>query len=287
MSASLWIPPRTLHCMQAVQRLLDTLRSDASPQAEVVPSSTTPYGGIIVFPGSFNPPTIAHLALLKQAQHFSQSQPSPLLLYAAFTTLTIDKEQVQRPLLLDRVMLLQYLLQTRLPRVGILLLNHGLYIEQAQALRSSFPRVKHIFFLMGFDKIVQILDPRYYENRDQSLRELFSLAHLLVAPRGNQGDHELRDLLDQPQNRPFQPFIHSLPFNSQYRTISSTEVRNAVQGYRHEIPQEVHQFIVKTRAYAPPVREPDGSLLDVYGERVQALQHLLSLPQLRPVGGEK
>ena len=275
MSASLWIPPRTLRHMRQVQHSLNTLRTDASPQAAVVPASTSPHGSIIVFPGSFNPPTIAHLALLKQAQHYSQSQPHPLLLYAAFSTLTVDKEHVQRPLLLDRVLLLQHLLQTRLPRVGILLFNHGLYIEQAEGIRASFPRVKHIFFLMGFDKIVQILDPRYYENRDQSLHNLFALAHLLVAPRGDQGEHELRTLLDQPHNHPFLPFIHLLPFNSQYRTISSTEVRNQKSGYRHEIPQEVHRFIVRTRAYAPPVRRADGSFVDVYGERMQALQHLL------------
>jgi nicotinic acid mononucleotide adenylyltransferase len=287
MSTTLRVSARTLSKMRQVQQELVRLHADSSSQAMLFPGTTPPYGAIIVFPGSFNPPTNAHLALLKQAQRYSTSQRHPPLLYAAFTTLTIDKENVQRPLLLDRILLLDHLLRRRLPHIGILLLNHGLYIEQAQTIRDSFPRVRHIFFLMGFDKIVQILDPRYYENRDQSLHELFSLAQLLVAPRGSQGERELRALLDQPQNRPFQPFIHHLPFNTQYRMISSTAVRNQEKGYRHEIPSEVYQFIVRTRAYAPPLQKQDGSQVDVYAERMQILKHLLDDEQIRLANDEK
>jgi nicotinic acid mononucleotide adenylyltransferase len=285
--SSLWVSDRTLRQMRQVQQELVTLRAHTSSQAMLFPGAVPPRGSIIVFPGSFNPPTNAHLALLKQAQRYSSSQNRPPLLYAAFTTLTIDKENVQRPLLLDRIILLDHLLHRRLPRVGILLLNHGLYIEQARGIQNSFPRVKHIFFLMGFDKIVQILDPRYYENRDHSLRKLFSLAQLLVAPRGSQGEHELHALLDQPQNRSFKPFIHHLPFNTQYRAISSTAVRNQEDGYRHEIPREVYEFIVRTRAYAPPLRKQDGSQLDMYAERMQTLEHMLNSGQVKPVSGGK
>ena len=34
--------------------------------------------------------------------------------------------------------------------------------------------------LVGYDKVVQILDPKYYDDRDAALHELFALARLLV-----------------------------------------------------------------------------------------------------------
>lgn len=40
--------------------------------------------------------------------------------------------------------------------------------------------------------------------------------------------------------------------------------------------QEVRRFMQKTRAYAPPLRLPDGSEIDYYGERVKILETLLT-----------
>src|SRR5579859_3700054 len=137
----MYISPRVLPHLKKVQNRLNQLDPQSAPQALVVPGSTLPRGNIIVFTGSFNPPTIAHLALLKQAQRFTREQDDyqPLHLYAAFSKRTVDKEGVERPLLLDRILLLQTLLRRRLPRVGLLLFNRGLYVEQAEAIRASFP----------------------------------------------------------------------------------------------------------------------------------------------------
>jgi nicotinic acid mononucleotide adenylyltransferase len=247
----------------------------------VVPGSTLPRGDIVVFAGSFNPPTIAHLALLKQAQKFMRAQgEQPFHLYAAFSKRTVDKEGVERPLLLDRILLLQTLLRRRLPHVGILLFNRGLYVEQAEAIRASFPRVRRIFFLMGFDKLEQILDPRYYEDRDAALEALFRQAELLVAPRGSAHEQEFDELLYRPENRRFARFIHALPFDPLYKDISSTQFRQNSRAYAQDVPQEVRQFMRETRAYLPPVRRADGSMLDVYASRVHDLSHILRMTVL-------
>ncbi len=272
----MYLSAYTQQRLKHIQRLLDQLHPESSPQSLLVPGSPQPRGSIIVFTGSFNPPTIAHLALLKQAQQYAR-QHEPMYLYAAFSKHTVDKEKVERPLLLDRILLLQTLLQRRLPHAGILLFNRGLYVEQAQAVRNSFPAVKRILFLMGFDKIVQILDPHYDDDRDVALHALFSLAELLVAPRGNAGEREMYALLHQPQNELFARCIHALPFNAQYRDISSTLIRQHELDYGYDMPQEVRQFIRATRAYAPPVRQPDGSEVDMYAEREHALSQLLGM----------
>ena len=167
----MYLSSSILKRMQKVQTLLNTLQPEGTPQVRVAPGSALPRGDIAVFAGSFNPPTIAHLALLKQAHRFMPAQRGgrPVALYAAFSKRTVDKEGVERPLLLDRILLLQTLLHKRIPAAGILLFNRGLYVEQAQAIRAAFPGVRRLFFLMGFDKIEQIFDPHYYEDRDKAL----------------------------------------------------------------------------------------------------------------------
>ena len=158
----------TLQRFKRIQVLLDQLDPQAPSQALVVPGSPMPEGKIIVFPGSFNPPTIAHLALLKQAWQFARIH-GPMHVYAALSTHITDKERVQRPLLLDRITLLETVLRNHVRHTGILLFNRGLYVEQAAALHTTFPQVSDLYFLIGFDKIVQIFDQRYYTDRDQAL----------------------------------------------------------------------------------------------------------------------
>lgn len=273
---------RTIQRFQQVQSLLDQLHPEGQPEALIVPESAMPHGEIIVFPGSFNPPTTAHLALLKQARQTvlqqgegSHRDKQTVQLFAAMSKLTVDKEHVERPLMLDRVILLDHLLKRRLPHTGVMLFNRGLYVEQAEAVHRCFPRVKRLYFLIGYDKIAQILDPHYYTDRDASLRDLFALAALLVAPRADFGPQALTELLQKPENSPFAQYIHPLPFSNAYRNISSTHIRQHPGTSMLDIPHEVQRFMRKARAYSPPLRLADGTEVDYYGERVKILQALL------------
>lgn len=275
----MYLSQKDLYRFQRVQARLNRLDAGES-QVLAVPGTVPPHGDIIVFAGSFNPPTVAHIGMLKQAQQFARQRQKETMLYAAFSRRTVDKESVERPLLLDRIVLLQNILRTRFPQGGILLFKQGLYVEQAQALRISFPRVERIFFLMGYDKIVQVLDARYYDDRDATLTELFRQANLLVAPRGDGGVEEIVTLIHQPENERFARSIHSLPLDTSYREISSTQVRQADAGSAllREVPWEVRQFMRKTRAYAPTLMQSNGTLIDRYEERVNELQRLLREP---------
>lgn len=292
----MYLSRQTLQHLKSIQKQLDQLRPDAPAQALLVPGSPQqPRANIIVFTGAFNPPTTAHLALLKQAQQYirqrerqshqsvgrrkSGNSTHSTHLYAAFSKVTVNKEKLERPLLLDRVMLLQQLLRRRLPHAGLLLFNRGLYVEQARALRHSFPAVKRIYFLMGYDKIVQIFDPHYYQDRDAELEALFREAQMLVAPRGDDDDTALQRLLEQPENRRFACYVHAIPFNPIYRDISSTSIRAGNSADDSVVPHEVRLFMRKTRAYAPPVQKKDGTEVDYYKERVLHLNKLMDTVQ--------
>jgi nicotinamide-nucleotide adenylyltransferase len=264
---------RTVQRFRRVQLLLDELDPQKEPQVYAVPGSSAPREDIIVFPGSFNPPTTAHLALLKQARQFGRLHGG-MLVYAAMSKRTTDKETVERPLLVDRILLLDTVLHNHLRHIGILLFNRGLYVEQAEAIRSQYPDVGKLYFLLGFDKIVQIFDARYYENRDKALRELFALADILVAPRAGAGPAELSALLAQPENAPFAAHVHALPLDASYRDISSSRVRQSLAAHEQDMPPEVRRFVRDTQAYASPVRSADGSIADVYGERAEAIKNI-------------
>jgi nicotinamide-nucleotide adenylyltransferase len=260
-----------LRSYRRTQNLLTGLEPTARSQACASPNSAQPRRDIIVFPGSFNPPTVAHLAMLRQASRWSGWQ-----VYTALSTHIVDKEAVERLTLLDRVMLIERVLHRHVRRAGILLLNRGLYVEQAQSIRAAFPHIRRLTFLLGFDKIVQILDPHYYTDREVALRTLFGLAQLLVAPRGADGIHQLEALLAEPENRRFARHIRLLPLAAKYRNVSSTRVRRAEEAEHSDLPQEVQAFLWYTRAYAAPLHRADGSYVDVYAMRTRTLQRLLN-----------
>ena len=261
----------TFQRFKRVQRVLDELDPQAKPQVCLVPGSPAPRGNIIVFPGSFNPPTTAHLAMLQQAREFGREHGG-MAVYAALSKRTTDKEAVERPLLVDRILLLETVLHDHLPSTGIVLFNRGLYVEQAEAIRARFAEVKQLYFLLGFDKIVQIFDPHYYDDRDKALHELFDLAEILVAPRAGAGPAELSKLLAQPENAPFAGHVHALPLDTAYRDISSSRIRQGTDTHKKDVPPEVLRFISETGAYDPPQKLPDGSMRDMYGERMEAIR---------------
>jgi hypothetical protein len=83
------------------------------------------------------------------------------------------------------------------------------------------------------------------------------------------------DLFGQPQNQPFDAFIHALPLSGAYRDVSSSRVRQHGAEYLQDVPEEVRRFMRDTHAYDLPMRVEDGTEVDYYKERVKALKELL------------
>lgn len=259
-------------------------RSAETAQSEII----TPTGGagdtapLLILPGSYNPPTIAHLALAQASLH---AVPGARLFLSLGTTI-INKEQAERATLLDRLLLLDQIVQGR-GNPGVLLTNRGLYVEQAEALRAAFPEASALHFVVGFDKIEQIFDARYYQDRDAALTQLFALASFLVAPRASHEAPDLAALLNQPANRPFQAFARLLPFPAAYRGIASSEIRAAFEANPSDLaasplarflPPEALAFCIETGCYLPNQRLASGEWVDRYGLRTVLIARALPLP---------
>jgi nicotinamide-nucleotide adenylyltransferase len=276
--------------LRYIQGLVASVSASLLPAMELVtaPRHAANTGPILLLPGAFNPPTVAHLALAEAARHASNSS----VLYFVLSTATINKEYTERATLLDRLLLLGLIAQ-RFDFLGVLMTNQGLYVEQAEAAQVTFHGMRELHFVIGFDKIVQIFDPRYYTDREAALKRLFALAHLLVAPRASHETDDVLTLMQQPENQPFQPFVHLIPLTTGVRDIASSQIRAAFQGKPSAsntaaasaapllawLPPEVALFCEETGCYSPPTTLPDGETIDRYGLRCLLIDRALALPE--------
>lgn len=242
--ARLYDLPRLLQ----LRRALREAAAATDGRAEVVAGPGLAHGARVgILSGSFNPLTVAHTALAEAAL------ASGVVDRALFTlsTSTVDKEVLVGAALEDRLLVLSLACE-RDPRLGVLLVNRGLYVEQAELLRSTLtPR--DVVFLVGFDKIVQIFDRRYYVDRDAALERLFGLARFLVGPRGSEGPAELARLLGRPENARVARAVRPLDLPAGLRNVASSRVRAADGGAPDDhLPLEARVFAVETGAYDRP-----------------------------------
>lgn len=181
-----------------------------------------PAGGRCVglFAGTFNPLTLAHIALVESAMVSAGIDRMLWILAVA----SIDKETVARATLVDRLVQLEAYVAT-VQQYGVLVVNRGLYVEQVTLAHGQLSGDDELVVLVGYDKIVQIMDPRYYKDRTRALDELFQQARFLIAPRGTATGAQLEALLAKPENRPYRSRVSYLPLASLYRDDSATDAR--------------------------------------------------------------
>ena len=267
----------------ALRETVDTLDLAAPPTVCLIPPlppQSLHHVGILC--GSFNPLTCAHTILAETAA-------TTFGLDAVLFTLakvTVDKEQVTGLSLEDRLLSLSIYAEQH-PQLEVALVNRGLYFEQAQAFHSLCGDHVRLSFLIGMDKLLQIFDPRYYRDRDAALQQLFTLASLIVANRGDMDEQSFAQLLKRPENQPFRQHVQFFVLPTTITDLSATQVRQHL-GQQHEInalvPPEIGAFIDATRAYHPPQHNGDeridayavrqSVLSNLYAERAWAEQHV-------------
>jgi nicotinamide-nucleotide adenylyltransferase len=256
----------------ALREAVETLDLAAPPTARLVSPERDPVPHRVgILCGSFNPLTLAHTELAECAlEAFS--------LEAVFFTLakvTVDKERVTGMSLEDRLLLLS-LFAERHAKTGAALVNRGLYFEQAQAFRTLLGEEVRLFFLLGMDKLMQIFDPRYYQDRDAALRQLFAVSLLLVANRGEMDEADFFQFLDRPENRPFRSYVQFFTLPAAVTGVSATALRKALAARQHvdaQVPRETTAFLTETRAFAPPLRK-GAEAIDAYATRLTLLSAL-------------
>jgi nicotinamide-nucleotide adenylyltransferase len=263
----------------AQQRAVERSRPHVPPRADVRSGRTALRTARHVghFAGSFNPLTNAHVAIEEAVRAVGGLD----CVVWACAAVTVDKERVERASVADRLaQLAAYVHGARGSAVA--LVNRGLYVEQARALRARMDRRAQLSIIVGFDKAVQIFDPRYYADRDAALRELFALARLLVSPRAGAGADDLAALLAHPENRPFARHVTFVPVSTAHAGDSSTEARRLLAASPDPLqPGQEQRALIELVA-------PEGLALaretgayersDRYAARMRLIHELAALP---------
>jgi nicotinic acid mononucleotide adenylyltransferase len=235
-----------------LERTLRELRAATRPTMRVLPQSRPPPRVVALLPGSFDPPTIAHSALADAAGEFAD------LVLLVYSVRTMPKEEeAGLPLLPEgaRIDSVRRLCATRPERLALALCSHGLLAEQAAAAREAFPDAR-LVLVMGSDKVVQLLDARWYEDRDAVLDELFTRVTVRYAVR--QGDAAVEAALTRGQNARWRDRFVRLEAAADVAAVSSRLVREVIRGGRDPsalVPPAVLP-VLRERLNGMPAGEP-------------------------------
>jgi cytidyltransferase-like protein len=203
---------------------LRAMRSATRPTVRLL-GGPPPTGSprVALFPGSFDPPTVGHVALAEAA---AREVDLVLLVYA---TAPLPKGPGASPPLLDepsRIEALSRLARAR-PSLMAAVASHGLLVDQVEAVGDALPGSR-IVLAVGSDKFLQVLDPAWYEDRDAAMRRLFDRAFLRYAVRGEDED-TVRRVLSDPANARWVGSIGRLDLPGSVAKVSSSLVRERLR----------------------------------------------------------
>ncbi len=205
-----------------------------------------PEGSLGIFPASFNPPTKAHLALIREAKKQTHLDEVLVLL---------DLQAMDKKLIgatwKDRIAMLKILFRND-PTISIGLSNRGLFLDKMEPLRRLYPSPAEFTFIVGFDTLIRILDKKYYKNRKRSLDELFEQGRFLVANRDEYEERAFEMLFRRRENKRYREKITYFSLPKRFGTLSSNLVRQRIaEGHpiNHLLPISILRYIKSKGIY--------------------------------------
>jgi hypothetical protein len=138
-----------------------------------------------------------------------------VLLYA---DRTLPKELGTEPPMLDDEGRLEALRRLTVTHEGLFAAraSHRLLVDQAEAARDRWPRAPPTI-LLGSDKVLQLFEPAWYEDRDAALDRLFAAANVRYAARvGHRG--LVPAIIARPENARFRGHIEPIEILSLFGT---------------------------------------------------------------------
>ena len=140
---------------------------------------TTPVSRILILDSSFNPPHVAHQTLAQEAIAYDfdgnsdteKHENASKLLLLLLSVKNADKI-VPAPALFEHRLAMMHLMANSLANlyidVGIGLTTHAKFADKSAAIQEymetnfSWKKPARLTFLLGFDTLVRVLDPKYY-----------------------------------------------------------------------------------------------------------------------------
>ena len=203
-------------------------------------------GRLGIFPASFNPPTLAHVALIREAIKKGRLDEVLVLLDIQ----AMDKEPVEATFE-DRLTMLKKVFGKD-PKISIGLSNQGLFLEKLKPLRALYPTSIELVFIVGFDTILRVMDKKYYRNRKRSLDELFEQSRFLVANRDHYEGTAFEILFRRRENKRYAGRVTFFTLPERFSTLSSSLVRQRLaqgQPVDEWVPASILPFLKEKGLY--------------------------------------
>ena len=241
------ITPRKL---QELHSFMDALEPCGPPRAgffqRAVKKLNKPGGNLVVMDASFNPMTVAHETMLERASDTCRAGEALLLLSHA----NVDKTIYGASLAQRLAMLDHYARPYR--NISVAGCSHARFVDKASALRPLYPESTGLFFVVGYDTLLRLFDPRYYTSLPDELSALFDVAHIVAANRDNIDPEAMRTLINSPAYAAFSDRIHFIRLGGVQSQISSSEVRalkNKGAAIAHLVPPRIADAIDAMNLY--------------------------------------
>jgi nicotinate-nucleotide adenylyltransferase len=185
-------------------------------------------GRLGVLPGTFNPLTVAHLALARAA--LSEVDEVVFILPQVFPHKPYHGASFD-----DRVEMLRWALRSE-PAFSIASTRHGLFLDIAAECRAEYGPEVRLSFLCGRDAAERIANWDYGEGA--AFADTLSDFELLVASRIGR--------FDPPAG--LETRIRPLRLSGNFDTISATEVRDRIansQPWEHLVPPAIRSKVLE------------------------------------------
>lgn len=183
------------------------LATTLGPRHSVV-AVTSPRLRTGCYPGSFDPPTVAHVAVAEAALATGRIDRVEFVLSRA----ALGKDPVSAARLADRVAALQHLSRSA-GELSVTVTDARLVADIAQGYGAV---------VMGADKWRQVSDVAWYADGAERDAAIQRLPHALVAPRA---EDDLHDLFGAAG-------VTVLDLDDAHRAVSSTAVRDGAASWR-------------------------------------------------------
>jgi nicotinate-nucleotide adenylyltransferase len=231
-----------------VKEIIERLDTARMPEVATIRPAQVTGPRLGIFASSFNPPTTAHVELIRRAaEKFSLDE------VMALAGKTNADKVTYECALEDRIAMLQ-LAFAKQPYVSIGLASHAFYVDILDALEQKYPAQTDLHFIVGFDTFERVLDfedqyskrfYRVFDGRIEALSYLFSKSTFIVAGRAGEGSESVELLVRREQA--VQPDrVNYLDFPGDLGDLSATEVRRrrdeelSIHGL---VPEAVEQYI--------------------------------------------
>lgn len=180
---------------------------------------------LALFPGSFHPVTVAHIAVAQAA--LSHVEEVWFTLPRSFPHKYYDRVTLN-----DRVELLEAALDN--PRLKVAVSEGGLFIEMARECRRRFPQIDRLYLLCGRDAAERIVNWDYdgIEPIEAQLKEF----ELLIAAR--------RGEFAPPQH--LSDRVQLLPLEGSFDEISASQLRDCIRSggrWEHLTPATIREKV--------------------------------------------